>query len=227
MQNTTNNKLKKYPHFSNKIDVTDDPMLEEFFEERELSDRTKKHYIYYLNMYSNYIGMTIKEFIEEAEDEEEEGIRLRRRKVVTYIRSFNKYVKELEFSPTTIASMMSSIKAFYFHHDIILPQKKNKMSRKARKQLNIESPESIPTMQEIERFLQLCNDLYKPIVIFGVSSGMGQAEIHSLRFEHLFKAWKFEEYPTTLPEIIKHIEKTNETFIPTWNVKRIKTGEML
>ncbi len=219
------NPVKKtlYPHRDKHIDVKDDPMLKDFIQYRDLSPRTVDLYMYHLNMYCNYIGLNLQEMIEEAEDEEEAGIRMRKRKITKHLNGYDQYIKELGFSKNSIPSMTSAVKAFYGHYDIQLPNYKKRLSRNAKLMNSIQTTEAIPTMEEIQRFIDCCNDLYKVVALFGISSGMGQAEIGSLTYKHVFEACELDPYPETMEELIKKI-KDKGYFIATWHIKRVKTG---
>lgn len=61
------------------------------------------------------------------------------------------------------------------------------------------------------------------MVLLGISSGMGRAEISSLTFKHLYKAAYLETYPEDIPDLIEKL-KEKGNFIPLWHVKRVKTG---
>ena len=93
---------------------------------------------------------------------------------------------------------MISVKAFYNHYDIQLPRPKRK-SRKQKQLKNPQTTESLPTMEEIERFLDHCNKGYKVVVLLGISSGMGRAEISNLTFKELYDAFSLDFYPSDIP----------------------------
>ncbi|KAF5057145.1 hypothetical protein DSECCO2_359970 [anaerobic digester metagenome] len=206
------------------IDVRGDQLLEDFITYRDIAPRTIDLYVYHLNIYCNYIGLNLEEMIAEAEDEEEDGIRMRRRKITKYLNDYAQYLKDSGFAPTSTPTMITAVKSFYRYYDIQLPINKRRTSRNARlEKANTQTTESIPTMEEIQRFVECCNDLYKVVALFGVSSGMGQAEIGSLTYKHVFEACGLDPYPETMEETIKKI-KDKGHFIATWNIKRVKTG---
>lgn len=225
MTNPKPNPTKKtlYPHGNKQIEVKDDPLLIDFVQYRELSDRTTHLYEYHLNMYCNYIGLTLEEMIAEAEDEEEAGIRMRRRKINKYLNDYELYIKQLGFSKNSMPSMFSAVKAFYAYYDIELPNKKKRLSRNAKLTKSIQTTEAIPTMEEIQRFLECCNDLYRVVALFGISSGMGQAEIGNLTYKDVYKACELKPYPEEMIELIVRLKEKGH-FIATWHIKRIKTG---
>jgi integrase len=209
-----------------KIDVTTSESLQDFCDDRELSDRSRYLYQYYLNMYCNYLNKDLEELLDEADKEENARVKPRKRKINKYLRNFKKYLESQEYGTRTVNQAIIYVKAFYNHYDIDIPKAKNKRSRKARlrNSKNVEDIESIPTLDELKRVIELSNDLYKFIAVLGISSGMGQAEIGSLTYNHVFKAFDLERKPKTMKELIEKIEDKGE-FIPTWYITRVKTGK--
>jgi hypothetical protein len=59
---------------------TEEDILDYWFEKRNLSTSTRDIYSRALQLYSEAIGKTITELYEEADKEEEQGIRLKKRK---------------------------------------------------------------------------------------------------------------------------------------------------
>lgn len=91
------------------------------------------------------------------------------------------------------------MKAFYREFEIEVPKSKRGKSINSTK---IETIEDLPTIKEIERFMEYCNSVYKAIVVTGLSSGMSRAELSSLTFKHFFDAIPLESYPETLPDAL-------------------------
>jgi Site-specific recombinase XerD len=200
--------------------VENDPLFETFCCNRDLSERTRELYINNLQKYVDFANKSLTGLLEEAEDEEDEQIRYRKRKINKYLTDFKLQLDDLDYSHAYKTQIMTHVKAFYNEFDIQLPRPKQRKSRNSRKK---ETIDEIPTMDEIKKFLNHCNSCYRAIITLGLSSGMGRSEIASLTFKHLYDALELDFYPETLQGIIKEIN-TKENFIPTWNIKRIKTG---
>ena len=54
-----------------KADIIEDPLVQEFFDSRPISEGTKKNYLYRFIKYSNFTGKSPSELINEAEKEVE------------------------------------------------------------------------------------------------------------------------------------------------------------
>ena len=61
--------------------MDDETILENFVQSRNLKPRTKKGYRYSLKQYTDFHQLTLQELLEEAETEEEQGIRWKHRKL--------------------------------------------------------------------------------------------------------------------------------------------------
>ena len=64
-----------------KTDIGRDDLVKEFFLSKNIRETTKEHYLQRLSVYCSFIEKTPSEMIEEAEYEEEERIRMRKRKI--------------------------------------------------------------------------------------------------------------------------------------------------
>lgn len=200
--------------------VENDPIFDTFCSNRDLSERTRDLYINNLQKYVDFTDKSLTELLEEAEDEEDEQIRYRKRKINKYLHEFKLQLDNLDYSHAYKTQIMTQVKAFYNEFDIQLPRPKQRKSRNSRKK---ETIDEIPTMDEIKKFLNHCNSCYRAIITLSLSSGMGRSEIASLTFKHLYEALKLDYYPETLQKIIKEID-AKESYVPIWNIKRVKTG---
>jgi len=201
--------------------IEDESLFIEFCSNRELSTNSIRVYKYALLKYSNFTNKSLEELIEEAEAEEDLGVRLRKRKINRYLTSFKSQLNELDMEESSKKHIIMLVKAFYREFDIEIPSSKRRKSIKA---TNAETIADLPTIEEIQLFLEHCNSAYKAIVITSLSSGMSRAELSSLTFKHFFDALSLSQYPETLPELIDKIKKANNNLILFWNIKRVKTG---
>ena len=78
-------------------------------------------------------------------------------------------------------------------------------------------------MEDISQLLKYTNQLYKAVILLGVSSGLSRAEICSLTFKDLYDALSLETYPETLHELIVRVGEMGD-IVPMWKVTRVKTG---
>jgi len=198
--------------------IENEEKFKEFCFDREIRTSTINNYKNALQKYCNFIGMTLDELIREAEDEEDSGIRLKRRKINTYLREFKVSLNESNLSESTIELIMLLVKSFYRENEIELPKNTKKGVGKAQRR---ETIDDLPKMEEIRRFMEHLNSVYKAMTVMCLSSGMGASEVTSLTFEHLYKATSIKPYPETITQLIEEL-KAKGNLIPTWDIKRIK-----
>lgn len=201
-------------------DILSDPEYKTFIRSKTLKTGSKKSYMQRLRAYCNFNKMSLTELIEEAEKEEENGIKKRRRTVNKRIGDFIQYLDEEEkFGTNTIRGYFSSVKAFYRYCDIELDR------------IAIPAPnknqvfDDLINYEEIKTVVRGANQRDRAIFTLHMSSGMGMAEIQSLTYGHFLKALK--EYINTsryIPvEELSDIMEQVENPIPCWKMIRIKT----
>lgn len=202
-------------------DIRKDPTYQEFCENRDLAEKTKQKYQLALSKYVNLIGMSLESLLEEAEDEEENGIRLRKRKIKKYLLRYKQHLDKLDLSESYKRNLIMCVRTFYNENGIEIPRTFRKKSRKDKKKTVFF--EQLPTMEDVKHILKYANSTFRAIILLGVSSGMSRAEICSLTFKDFFDAFNLDPYPETLQELIDRLDQV-EDFIPLWQIQRIKTG---
>jgi integrase len=159
--------------------VKDDKLFQEFIYGRKLKQSTQDVYGIKLTAYSELIGMTPSELIQEAEEEEDDGIRLRKRKIKTYFQRYHEWLTEQDYSKEHIRLAMGVIRTFYNEYDIILPKRRIKSSFDGL----VSDKGKLPTIDDIRQALKFSNMKYRAIILTMLSSGMGRGEIISLKLQ--------------------------------------------
>lgn len=205
-----------------KRDVENDKVFQEYIEERHLKPRTIKTYLYHIYNYCQSTKMLPSELLEEVEAEEENLIRLRKRKIKQHLKIFEKFMDQKEYSQTHQQTARTVIRNFYGHFEIQLPQ-----TIRNRTPQTHETYEDLPTIEELGKALSLCYGKYKPIFLTMLSSSMGGSEVRNLKVKDFLNAISdyFRE-PLELPlDILKIRSKVNKkVFIGEWNIIRVKTS---
>lgn len=204
--------------------VENDPIVQEYYKDRQLAKATKEIYTYHLQNYSDFISLSPSEFIKEADEEEEEGIRPRHRKINKYLKEHRKYLEKKEYSPRSIRIALSVIKTFYREYEIELPAHREPRTRKSKQ---IQTSEDIPSREDIFLALDFANVKYQAIILLIASSGMGRSEILSLTVGDFIKSLR-EYYPlregkTVDLGLLRQKLDRVKTPVATWKVKRVKT----
>lgn len=200
-----------------KNDIKQDNTVKEFFRNRNLKKSTEENYLKVLRRYSNFIDKTPSQFIDEAEQQEEDGVRLRKRKIKTYLIDYFNDLKDNSFTEKYIQYSMTIVRTFYKEFEIELPRVNTKIKNGSTTKTN----EEIITIEHIKKAMNYANLKYKAIMVLGMSSGMGGAEVRSLTIEDFLEAIKYPRHEFTVKELIEFI--SDKDIVPEWNVTRQKT----
>jgi len=202
-----------------------DQVLEDFLD-KGIKDSTKRTYKQFLHYYTDCHGMTITQLIEEAEDDEDNGLRMRKRRINIRLKEFENWLNEKDYAPSRIRNALATVRVLYNYYDIKLPKPKSKQKPEE----HITS-EDILTKEEIEKAIRLSNTKYKAIILTMVSSGMGSAELRSLTVKNFLDGIKdVVKNPLKLPldigEIRKEVDESNAVPLIIWkDITRQKTNE--
>lgn len=204
-------------------DIKNDRCFKDFIRSRSRRPSTKSQYITRIRVYVNFTGKNPTQLIEEAETEEENGIKLRNRKINDYFYEFREKLEEEGMLPSTINGYFDTVKAFYRHYDIQLPKLKIALNSSENW-----SMEDIPTLDHIREAVKVCNIRDKAILLLMLSSGMGSGEIRHLKYGDFINS--VEEYlqlsdedKLNIPKIAFELRKIDDV-IGTWKIHRFKTG---
>lgn len=196
--------------------------LNRFITERCLAEKSISTYKGTVRDYENFQKADLDSLIREADDEEEQGIRLKRRTLKTRLINYRSYLIE-NFSKNTMMSRMSQIKAIYHHFEIEVP----KLPYLNKKALKISEPityDDMLTKEIIADAVNFSTPLASAIILLGVSSGMGKREMLNLTIYDFLVACDLpldKDIKATLLEVYRN----NELFVPTFKLKRQKVNE--
>lgn len=197
--------------------------FEQFVAERNLSKATVKQYRATLKQYCEFQGLTLDELIKEADAEEEQGIRLKRRTLKKRLVDFRSAIVETD-SKNTIVNKVNQIKTFYRHFEIELPQ----LPYLSEKGIRKESPigyDDIPTKTVIREALDFSTLMMKGFILLQCSSGMGKAEALSLTVGQFIESCGKWDESKSIHDMLIDIYSSQELIIPTFRMKRQKVNE--
>jgi integrase len=180
--------------------------------------------MYILKTYSDFIKLTPEEFINEADFEEDNNVKLRNRKIKGYLLDFKTYLKtDKKYSPQNISKMMTIVRSFYREFSIEIPYIIIRKNIEPRQTYN-----DIPTIDHVRKVLEICNRKYKAIITLMLSSGLGAGEILDLTYQDFINAI-YEYVEIALNDVVDvellrtKLIKEDSLIIGTWKVTRKKT----
>jgi integrase len=204
------------------MDLKDDPLIKEYIQNHNIKPNTIIRFTRGITLYSEFLNKTPEQWITEAENEEENRIRMRRRSIKKYLLDFKDYLHERDFSVLTVKTHMTAIRSMYHEQNIEVP--KIILKKDNRQELR----DSIPTKEDIRYALTLANPKYKAIILLMSSSGMGKSEIISLTYQNFLDS--ISEYVemslnsmVDVEVLCSKLTMNNDILVPTWNITRIKT----
>ena len=199
-------------------------ILEQFFEERNLSPKTIKQYKTSWKQYCEFHSMTVGELLEEADREEEDGIRMKRRSLKTRLTSFRTYLIESGNSKNSIVNKMNQIKALYRHFEIELPNLPYLNDKQLKKSVPL-TYDDLPTKTIIREAMSFGTQLVRSFIILQVSSGMAKAEVLSLSVGQFLDACDVLDENKSIREMLVGLYRSDELIVPTFKLKRQKVNE--
>ncbi|ADZ10379.1 integrase family protein [Methanobacterium lacus] len=154
-------------------------LIEKWFIKKDLSESTQSLYRLGLKKYCELIGKSPDELLEEAEREEDEGLRLRKRKIDYYLPKYKKHLEEAGNSPQTIKVYLSAVKSFYKTNQIEIPEVSNKVT-----DICLEKNEGrLLTRDDIQKMIETSPIREKTIIYLMALTGMSQAEVRNLTIQ--------------------------------------------
>ena len=159
-------------------------LIDKWFIKKDLSESTKSLYLLGLKQYCELVDKSPKELLEEAEREEDEGLRLRKRKIDFYLPKFKKYLEDTNKSPQTIKVYLSAVKSFYKTYQIEIPDISNKVN-----DVCLEKNEGrLLTREDIQKMIETSPIREKTIIYLMALTGMSQAEVRNLTIQKFLTA---------------------------------------
>lgn len=208
--------------FDEYIEILEGDMnkIEQFFNEKNHADSTKSHYICAIKLYEEITNKSIDELIEEADFEEEAGIRWKKRKIKNYLIEFRNYLYGCK-SEGTVKQYMTDIKAIYRHFEIELHDLPTFNSKQIDKTYEM-TYQDVLTKEELIDAFHEANNVVKCIILFTSSSGLSKVDLLNLTVDSFIKACdvKNDELLEQLYDI-----KSQKDLIPCFIGERQKTSK--
>lgn len=181
--------------------MEEEDYLKTWFTYRNLSLGTRRIYESIIKKYKEYTGKSFEELISEAEQEEEGGVRLRKRQITGYIVGFKSELEEKGRAPGTVNNHISAIMSFYKAFDIqtpniILPDGDIGLEKNHGRLL---------TREEIKTMIDVANVRDKALIYLLALTGMSQAEARNLTVKKFLDSCS-EAIKKEIPDLDKLFE---------------------
>ena len=204
------------------MSMNNNTIIDEFVKARRLKKGTAEQYQIALNFYSKFQEKPLSELLKEADNEEEQGIRWKNRRLKQRLLTYRNYLYET-YVKSTAELKFALIKTFYKHHEIEI----HDLPDVNRKNIKLSVPlkfKDLPDKELIKKALKISNPLMRAIILFMSSSGCARAETLSLTIQDYLDATKEYHHTDNILEAVK-IMHDKDDVIPTFYLKRIKTNK--
>lgn len=199
---------------------TNEEILDELHSTKNHSENTRSKFRVATQNYCEYQNLSLHELLEEADNEEDAGIRWKRRSLKRRLLNYRKYLLDQKYSKSTIRTYMTIILTFYRFFDIEL-QKLPPVC------CSDESPilyKQLPTKEIIRKAVEIAKPRMKAIIVFMSSSGCARTETLSLTIGDYIDATKEYHSSENILEILECLDNIDDV-VPVFNIKREKTGK--
>lgn len=200
----------------------DEKLLDDLAKSRNLSYKTRQGYLNAINVYVSFNKKSFRDLLNEAEREEESGIRWKKRKLKQRLINFRIYLQE-KYLVSTAKVYFQRIISLYNHFEIEI----HKIPPLSTKSGNIPKPitfEDLPTKEIIRDAVEIANPIMKAIILFMSSSGCARRETLNLTIQDFIDATQEYHNKNTIKEVLKELND-NEGIVPIFRIRRQKTNK--
>lgn len=186
-------------------------LAEKLFINKNLSESTQSLYTLGLKQYCDLTEMTLEELLDEAEDEEENIPRLRKRKIDSYLPRYKKSLEMRKLAPQTIKVYVSAVKTFYKYYKITIPEVSTDVS-----DICLEKNEGrLLTKEEIQKMVEIAPIRDKTMIYLMAMTGMAQAEVRNLTIKKILDAASdaLDKKIETVENLFEYEKKLNEVIL--------------
>ena len=205
--------------------MKDEEYIEEYRITRGISKSTAKNLRIILNHYTNFQQANLEELLTEADNEEEERIRWKKRTLKKRLINYQNHLRET-MTLNSAKYYLKSVKTFYRHHDIEIH---NLPPINPTNSILTEpiSYKDLPDKEIIKEAVEIASPLMKAIILTMLSSGMSKVDLLSLQIQSFIDSTYQYHQSTTLAEVISKLEEMQDTveIIPSWKLRRRKTAK--
>lgn len=191
--------------------MSDEHIYQEWFTKKNLAEGTRMIYRIAAEDYKKFIGKNLSDLIDEAEDDEDKGLRMRKRNINKYLIDYKVYLENKGYAPGTLNNKMASIVSFYQTYNIKLPEIKLSEGDICLEK-NYKKP---PTRKQIQKMINVANTRDKALIYLLALSGMAGQEARNLTVKQFLQAADetITEEINSIDALFEHEERVLEEIL--------------
>ena len=200
----------------------DEELFYDFCKTRNLKLSTSKTYRFYINLYTKFNEKSMVELIQEAEDEEEQGIRWKHRTLKKRLIEFRAYLFKNYLKSSSIETF-NKILTFYKHYEIEI----HDLPSYSIKNVNQNKPitfKDLPDKEVITASLGIASPFMRAIILFISSSGCARVETLNFTIQDFINATRQYHNKNDIYDVLNEL-KDKTDIVPAWELRRPKTGK--
>ena len=197
-------------------------ILEQFISEKGFADSTAGLYIACAKLYCEVNdGQSLDFLINEADEEEEAGVRWKHRKLKERLIKYRKYLFDNK-SEGTANRYFACIKTIYRHFEIEVLSLPSFNSKQIDKTYQMDYTDLVTKQEIIDAYYEGNNEM-KTIILFLISTGLSKVDMLNMKVIDFFKACDVDYENKSVLECLYEI-KEKDDLIPIFKGERQKTG---
>lgn len=175
-------------------DLKNDLIITEWLDTLNPKPHTERNYLLAMQTFTNWTGKEPENLLTEAEEEIRSGKLMRQRQIKRDLIGFRKYLQDSGKAPTTVKNYLTGVKSFYRLFDIEIPT----LPRSGDKARPLEKHNNIPSKEDLQEVLKVCDPMERAVILVGVSSGLSANEVIRLKVGDFTGGYDPETEITTL-----------------------------
>lgn len=199
---------------------TNQDILNEMHTGKNHAENTKRKFKVTIDSYCGFHKRTLEELLTEADTEEEQKIRWKKRKLKQRLLDYRRHLVDNNYSKQTIQTYMTNLLTLYRYFDFEL----EKLPSMTLEDTSPIQPKQLPDKEVIRKAVEIAKPRMKAIILLMASSGLGRAEVSNLTIKSYIESTKEYHNGGTIYDVINVLEEL-EDIIPTFYLKREKTGK--
>lgn len=197
--------------------------IKEYVETRGLSPIMYEKLLRVYGHYCKYQNMTLHELLQEADMEEEAGIRWKRRVLKQRLINYMNYCKKTMML-SSAKTYTNTIITFYRHHEIEIGALPRFNPKNAKLSPPITSKDML-TKEVIREALKVANPVMRCIILTEASSGMTRSDVLSLTVGDFLEATHQYHHSSNVQVAVDLMLQEDMDMIPTIQLRRSKTNK--
>ena len=203
--------------------ITNDEYITEYITSRGLSQKTYNTLKSVINHYCKFQEATIYDLITEADNDEENGVRWKRRKLKTRLTNYMNHLRTT-MDINSAKTYFSMIKTFYQHHEIEIGKLPNWNLRNSMTYEPITYAD-LPDTEIIRNAVNMSRPLMKSIIMFLASSGMSKVDMRTLTIQSFIDSTTHYHHADNIIDAVNMLSGYDGEIIPVWKHRRSKTNK--